>query len=258
MLMRVFLLLIGLFAVGEVKALAANSPPVVDPREDLFAAKPESVASAAPLTVAPAANPLWAIPLSQLTETRERPVFAPTRRPPPVAVAAKPAPVPVPPPKPPEPEKPQLSLVGTVTGDDSGGIGVFIEAASKTALRLKAGESYKGWVLHAVRRRQVELAKGPENTVLDFPPPEMKAGPAPALPAPPAMPVAAALGSPATPASPPTNAALGVPASAPARAAISFQKPVFTPPPLPPEPVNPFQNAFQNLQFNPLQRKARP
>jgi len=37
------------------------------------------------------ANPLWALPLTQLSATRERPIFSSSRRPPPAAVAAEPA-----------------------------------------------------------------------------------------------------------------------------------------------------------------------
>src|SRR6201995_4331257 len=36
------------------------------------------------------ANPLWAIPLTKLSGTRDRPIFSPSRRPPPPVVAAEP------------------------------------------------------------------------------------------------------------------------------------------------------------------------
>ena len=84
-------------------------------------------------------NPLWEIPFEILSGTRERPVFSSSRRPPPVAVTevavAKP-----PPPKPAQEEHPpQLSLVGTVSGDDRR-FGIFVDQTSKAALRLRTGE----------------------------------------------------------------------------------------------------------------------
>ncbi len=47
----------------------------------------------------PSGNPLWAIPLSSLTATRERPIFLPSRRAPAPAVAATPQVVTLPPPR---------------------------------------------------------------------------------------------------------------------------------------------------------------
>src|SRR5262245_45248029 len=64
-------------------------------------------------------NPLWAISLKGLSATHERPIFSPSRRPPPSAVAVTSY---VQPAKPQEPERPQLSLVGTVAGKESFGI----------------------------------------------------------------------------------------------------------------------------------------
>src|SRR5438045_3679915 len=42
-------------------------------------------------------NPLWTIPLASLTATRERPIFTPSRRPPPPVqpIAVTPAPAPI-------------------------------------------------------------------------------------------------------------------------------------------------------------------
>ena len=205
MSMRALFLIVGLLVIGNVEALAVNTASTVEPRgagmrEDLFATKPRQVTppAAAPPVAAPPAglaadrvltgNPLWAIPLSRLTATREHPLFAPTRLPPPVVAVAKPAPAPVAPLRPIEPEKPQLSLLGTIAGREK--MGLFIDA-SKTVVLLKAGENHKGWILRDVRPRQVELAKGLDSTILALPLPDMKAGAA--LPATPA--VAAAPGT---------------------------------------------------------------
>jgi general secretion pathway protein N len=223
--MRALALLVGLTLIGNAEALGSNAPLAVDtqttdPSGDLFASKPVSAAPVArPAAAPPAAtstplattstpervsngSPLWAIPLSSLSATREQPMFAPSRRPPAVPTLSRPVAAPVlPPPKPPEPEKPQLSLLGTVAGSREK-IGLFLDSASKAVLRLKTGENHDGWTLRAVRPRQVELAKGLDSAVLDLPPPNMMAGAAaPMLAAPvsPALPVNTATAAGALP-----------------------------------------------------------
>lgn len=202
MSMRVFVaLLAGVLAMGTVRAFAVSAAGSMDslpadPREDLFESKPVAPApivaspppqverppAAAPAQRALSDNPLWAVPLGRLTASRERPLFAPTRRPPAPAPVAMPAPVQAaPPPKPAEPEKPQLSLLGTIVGSEK--IGLFMDSASKSVVRLRAGENYKGWMLRAVERRQVELANGLDTAVLDIPPP-VPLAPSPAAPRP--------------------------------------------------------------------------
>ncbi len=117
----------------------------------------------------PSANPLWAIPLSTLSNTRERPIFSSSRRPPPPAVAPAPvAKAPTLPPKPPRVERPQLSLVGTVAGDDQS-IGIFVDQTTKAALRLKIGEDYQGWKLRSVHGRDVTFERDEQRTILSLP-----------------------------------------------------------------------------------------
>ena len=125
------------------------TPPVVTVR----APQPPS----SPPERALSANPLWEIPLARLSNTRERPIFSQSRRPPPPAVAAPPpAREPPPPPRPQRVEPPQLSLVGTVGGDDES-FGIFVDPTTKTAVRLKVGEDYQGWRLRSVQGREVTL-----------------------------------------------------------------------------------------------------
>ena len=120
---------------------------------------------------APSANPLWAIPLATLSNTRERPIFSASRRPPAPAVAAAPAPrAPPPPPKPPRIERPQLSLVGTIVGGDQS-FGIFLDQASKAALRLRPGEEYQGWTLSSVHGREVVFERDRQSTTLTLPQP---------------------------------------------------------------------------------------
>jgi general secretion pathway protein N len=116
------------------------------------------------------ANPLWAIPLIQLSATRERPIFSPSRRPPPAAVAAEPAIVKPPPVRKREPEVPQLALVGTIASDQEG-FGIFLDQSTKGALRLKLGEDFQGWRLRAIRGREVTMEKDQQAAVLTLPPP---------------------------------------------------------------------------------------
>src|SRR6202166_3007590 len=73
----------------------------------------------------PSGNPLWAIPLSVLTATQERPIFSASRRPPQRAVAAPVDQVSAPPPqKAAAPEHLSLALIGAVVGA-SDAIAVF-------------------------------------------------------------------------------------------------------------------------------------
>lgn len=126
----------------------------------------------------PSANPLWAIPLANLSSTRERPIFSASRRPPPPAAASVPvAKAPPPPPKPPRAERPQLSLVGTIAGDDQS-FGIFVDQSTKAALRLKVGEEYQGWKLRSVGGREVTLERDQQTTLLSMPQPSsVAAGP---------------------------------------------------------------------------------
>jgi len=115
----------------------------------------------------PAGNPLWAIPLRELSATRDRPIFSSSRRPPAPAIATAPY-------EPPqlvkqtEPERPQLSLVGTIAGGKEG-FGIFLDRLANTVLRLKIGEQHKGWTLREVRGRETIMEKGDKTTILALP-----------------------------------------------------------------------------------------
>ena len=153
----------GLRPVPRPPALGLDTPtpaPAPDP------------AKAAPPVVR-AGNPLWAVPLSSLTATRERPIFSQSRRPPPQPVAAAPvmqARPPPPPPPPREPERPRLSLVGTVGGEQ--GIAVFVDQATQAIVRLRTGEGHDGWVLRTVGGREVTLQNDRDTAVLSLPKPD--------------------------------------------------------------------------------------
>lgn len=92
-------------------------------------------------------NPFVPLSLDELSATRDRPLFSPSRRPAPSRDAPRVALLvrPLPPPPPAEPERPQLNLVGTILGEQDA-IGIFVEQVSKNLIRLRNGESYQGWI----------------------------------------------------------------------------------------------------------------
>jgi hypothetical protein len=117
------------------------------------------------------ANPLWRLPLAQLSTTQERPIFLPSRRPPPPAPTSV-APVAVKqPPKSREPERPAIALAGTIIGTDGYRGAVFRDTSSPDVLRLRVGEDYHGWVLLLVTPREARLVKNGEQVLLELPVP---------------------------------------------------------------------------------------
>ncbi len=119
----------------------------------------------------PSGNPLWAIPLSTLSATRERPIFRPSRRAPAPAVIGQPRVEPaMPAAAPSAPERPQLTLVGAVVGDTEG-IAVFLDQ-SNTVIRLRTGQDYSGWVLNIVKGREATLQKDYQTAVFALPVPD--------------------------------------------------------------------------------------
>jgi hypothetical protein len=137
-------------------------------------ADPTATARVAPPRVAPertlSPNPLWGIPLTQLSGTRERPIFSPSRRPPPApTVAVEEPPASAPPPIK-EVEPPPLSLVGTIASDDAS-YGIFLDQSTRAALRLKVGEDYQGWRLRTIQGREVTIEKDQHAVTLALPEP---------------------------------------------------------------------------------------
>lgn len=155
--------------------LSFDGRRVGSPAASAGAEQPAAPAQAVEAPLAPTqgralgANPLWAIPLSALSNTRERPIFSSSRRPPASAVAAvvKPAAVV---PKPKDPERPKLSLVGTVAGGHER-FGIFLDQSTKAALRLRMGDDYQGWRLRSVEGREATLEKDQQAVILALPEP---------------------------------------------------------------------------------------
>ena len=161
--------------IGGLPARSANTPNALDLPPSNVMPAPVDMSPNAPqraVQSAPTGNPLWAIPLSALTATRDRPLFLPSRRPPAPAVAGTPvvaAPQSVAPP-PAEPEQPPLTLVGAVAGE-SEGYAVFLDQATNTVIRLKTGQDHSGWVLRSVKGREAILQKDRRTTTLALPAP---------------------------------------------------------------------------------------
>jgi general secretion pathway protein N len=205
----------ALLAAAEVRG--ANTPGALDlPPSNVIPAPVDVAPTALPRAERPAdptGNPLWAIPLSTLTATRERPIFLPSRRAPAPAVAGTPVVV-APPPPPPaaEPEQPPLTLVGVIAGDNEG-FAVFLDQATNNVVRLKTGQDHEGWVLRVVKGREVTLEKSKRTTTLALP-----------------VPTAVSFGEPASvPAVPPSLL--------PRPPAGTFPRPGGAMPPRPPNPA---------------------
>jgi general secretion pathway protein N len=129
----------------------------------------DRVPSLAAIAAVQPGNPLWAVPLSALTATRERPIFSASRRPPPPPAAARPVVQVRPaPPRAAGSQRPRMSLVGTVAGAE--GIAVFVDQTTQTIVRLRTGEGHEGWVLRTVGAREVTLQNDRETAILALPP----------------------------------------------------------------------------------------
>lgn len=149
-----------------------SSPP---PAELPVTSEPVTSVRAPPPPAAPAArplsdNPLWGIPLKTLSNTRDRPVFSPSRRPPPPDVVAEPVVAKPAAPRKVEAEPPPLSLVGTIAGGDES-FGIFLDQSSKAALRLRIGEDFQGWKLRTINGREVTMEKDEQGALLALPQP---------------------------------------------------------------------------------------
>ena len=132
--------------------------------------------SSPPVSDPPKGNPLWAIPMSKLSATRDRPLFSPSRRPPPPTISAAPEP----PPtliKPVVPESPSFKLVGTIIGEDHR-IGIFMSETSKTTIRIREGEGDSGWTLRSIDSHSALFEGYGRMVTLAFPDPEQSGDPA--------------------------------------------------------------------------------
>lgn len=115
----------------------------------------------------PDGNPLWSVPLSNLTATQQRPIFSASRRPPPPPVAAIPPRINLPKAVVVEqpPERPPLAMIGAVVGD-ADAIAVFLDQSTSKIVRLRQGQAHAGWVLSSILRREVTFKKADQTEIL--------------------------------------------------------------------------------------------
>jgi hypothetical protein len=109
-------------------------------------------------------------PTHKIAQYARSPGLPSSRRPPPPVVADPAVTSPPPPPRKADIEPPQLSLVGTIAGDDES-FGIFLDQSTKVALRLKIGEDFQGWMLRAIRGGEVTMEKDEQRAVLTVPSP---------------------------------------------------------------------------------------
>jgi len=151
----------GGLSVRTAYAPADADAPASGPVGDVDAALPEAKDDSG--------NPLWAVPLSALTETRDRPLFSPSRRPPPSAPAEAPPPPPEAPPPVAalEPDKPPWTLIGTIVSPAASL--AIIETGNQAVSRLRVGEEDSGWRVRSVAARSVVVQKGGTTVTLGLP-----------------------------------------------------------------------------------------
>ena len=193
--------------LASLEAYGANPPGALDLPPSNVLPAPVDVAPGVPTRVErsePSGNPLWAIPLSALTATRERPLFLPSRRASAPAVAGMPVAAPAVPPPAPVEEQPPLTLVGAIANDTEG-FAVFLDQATNNVVRLKIGQDHQGWVLQSVKGREVALRKDGRTATLMLPAPGSLTSaepgspqPAPSTPRPPGPAAAPQVGPPPT------------------------------------------------------------
>jgi hypothetical protein len=116
-------------------------------------------------------NPLWTVPLTALSATRDRPLFSASRRPPVIA-----APIIAPPPKqeapaPPPPERPLATLVGTIVSREASF--AMLQGSNGDAIsRLRVGQENDGWLIRGIGLHSIVVEKGEQSVELNLPKPE--------------------------------------------------------------------------------------
>jgi general secretion pathway protein N len=155
--------------VGELRAVTSRDLDVlpgdiVAPAVQIFEVKPPK-SGRDPALVEPTGNPLWSVPLSKLSATRDRPVFSASRRPLPQAVVAPVAETAKSSAQAAVAEPLDLILVGAVVGE-SDAIAVFIDRANHGTIRMRAGDTRGGWQLSSIVGREATMRNGDRTEVL--------------------------------------------------------------------------------------------
>lgn len=110
-------------------------------------------------------NPIAEIPLASLAATRERPIFSPSRRPPPAGT-----PAPTIPTKSQVVMRPSLTLLGAISAG-SNGMAIFFDKKNGTVIQARVGEGVSGWTLRHVSGREATLESNRRTAILSIPSP---------------------------------------------------------------------------------------
>ena len=129
---------------------------------------PAAVAQAPAERAAELSNPLGGLTLQALSATRERPLFAPTRRPPAPRLRRLPNRRRRRPPKssrrrrskppPPPPEPPAVTLFGVVA--EAEGARAIVRGPANENLRLRVGDKIGDWAVTRIEPRRLVLSLG--------------------------------------------------------------------------------------------------
>lgn len=145
---------LALAAAMALSLLPAAPPPV-----------PGAVQPVPPAALALAAQPpQWEPPdPAALNATRERPLFSPQRRPPPVAAAAA------------QPTRPfNAALLGVVVDGDRRI--ALVQRPGAKAERLEVGQIFDGWTVDSIESRRLVVSSNGQRRELDFPQRPRKGG----------------------------------------------------------------------------------
>ena len=119
-------------------------------------------------------NPFRNVPLDSLSATKERPLFSPTRRPPPSAAPAaadtQPQASPSQPAASVEPDGPPLTLIGTIVGGERP-VAVLFNKLTRAVSTAHEGDETLGWRITAVSARSAVAEKEGVAVTLDLPRP---------------------------------------------------------------------------------------
>jgi len=173
-----------IFLLSLVSMLGAHAGENVLPDSQSVTAEVQGVRSVNPASPAllqlPAApsmptpplvgNPLQSVPLSTLSETRSRPLFSVTRRPPPAILVSAPASTALVEVQATEPEP--FALVGTILSSNAR-LAVLLDRTTNRMKQLRQGKVDSGWTVLSVDPRSIVLQKGEQLRTVAFPRPNV-------------------------------------------------------------------------------------
>lgn len=107
-------------------------------------------------------NPVELQPLRELAVTRDKPLFSPTRQPPPKPVAPVARQEPPAPPPPP----PSVVVLGIVSENGNGRAAIRAGGASDKVTRVRTGDDVGGWTVERIEPRRLVLTQGERS--VDF------------------------------------------------------------------------------------------